>query len=160
MEHTHKESQKQSTRSIALKATVHCLAGCSIGEVLGMVIGTAAGYSNTLTIVISIILAFIFGYSFTLLPLIRGGINFKAALLLALASDTISITLMEIIDNLIMMIIPGAMDAGLNRPLFWGSLLTSLIVAGTLAFPVNYWLILKGKGHAKVHNLHSEHAGH
>jgi len=143
-----------SLNRTAFQATVHCLTGCAIGEVLGMVIGTAAGYSDFATIVLSVVLAFFFGYALTLLPLIRAKLTFGTALGLAFASDTASITLMEIIDNAIMLIIPGAMDAGLISALFWGSLAFSLVVAGAAAYPLNRWLIARGRGHAVVHHYH------
>lgn len=144
-----------SVNRVAFSATVHCLTGCSIGEVLGMVIGTAFGWSNLPTLVIAVILAFAFGYLLTLWPLVRTGIVFRRALGLAFASDTLSITVMEIVDNAIMLAIPGAMDAGLTSPLFWGSLAVSLLVAGVAAFPVNRWLIGRGLGHARVHQHHA-----
>jgi hypothetical protein len=143
-----------SLNRVAFSATAHCLTGCAIGEVLGMVIGTALGLGNFTTIALAVILAFMFGYAFTLVPLVHSGLAFGAALPLALASDTASITLMEIIDNAIMLVIPGAMDAGLSQPLFWGSLAFSLIVAGIAAFPLNRWLIARGMGHAVVHAHH------
>jgi hypothetical protein len=139
---------------LAFSATTHCLTGCAIGEVLGMVIGTALGWSNWPTVAIAILLAFLFGYSLTLLPLLRAGIATGTALGLAFASDTLSITVMEIIDNAVMLVIPGAMNAGLTEPLFWGSLILSLVLAGIAAFPVNRWLISRGQGHALVHAHH------
>jgi len=139
---------------IAFSATIHCLTGCAIGEVLGMVIGTALGLGNAATIILAIILAFIFGYLLTLVPLLRAGLAGAAALRLAFASDTASITVMEIVDNAIMLAIPGAMDAGLTDMLFWGSLAFSLIVAGLAAWPVNIWLIGRGRGHAVIHSYH------
>jgi hypothetical protein len=139
----------------ALTATLHCLAGCAIGEVLGMVIGTALGLDNVTTIVLAVALAFFFGYLLTMLPLMRSGMSRRAAVRLALAADTVSITLMEIVDNAIMWAIPGAMDAGLDTLLFWGSLAFALFVAGLAAWPVNYWLIARGRGHAVVHEHHA-----
>jgi len=139
---------------VALSATVHCLTGCAIGEVLGMVIGTALTWSNGATIALSIVLAFLFGYALTMMPLLRAGLAIGAAAGLAFAADTISIAIMEIIDNLIMVAIPGAMDAGLGSALFWGSLAGSLVIAGAAAFPVNRWLIDRGRGHAVVHRHH------
>jgi hypothetical protein len=136
---------------VALSATLHCLTGCAIGEVLGMLIGTAAGFSNLATIVLSIALAFVFGYGLTSLPLLRAGLTLSAVVPIALASDTLSITTMEIVDNAIVLAVPGAMDAGLGALLFWGSLAFSLAVAGAFALPVNRWLIARGKGHAVVH---------
>jgi len=135
-------------------ATVHCLTGCTIGEVLGMVVGTALGWSNWPTVALAVVLAFFFGYAMTLWPLRKSGMAWGTALGLAFASDTLSMTTMEVVDNAIMLVIPGAMDAGLGTALFWGSLIVSLIVAGIAAFPVNRWLIAKGKGHALVHAHH------
>ena len=145
-----------SLNRLAFSATVHCLTGCAIGEVLGMIIGTALGWSDLATIVLAVVLAFFFGYSLTMLPLLRGGLALGAAIPLALASDTISIAVMEIVDNAIMLLIPGAMEAGLTNLLFWGSLAVALLIAGAVAFPVNRWLIARGKGHAVVH-AHHEH---
>ena len=142
---------------LAFSATVHCLTGCAIGEVLGMVIGTALGWSNVATIVLSIVLAFFFGYLLTMLPLLRSGLVLAAAVPLALASDTLSIAVMEIVDNAIIVLIPGALDAGLASLLFWGSLAASLLIAGVVAFPVNRWLIARGKGHAVMHAHHAHH---
>lgn len=143
-----------SLNRTALSATVHCLTGCAIGEVLGMVVGTGFGLANWVTVVLSVALAFIFGYSLTMLPLVRSGLGLKTAAALALASDTASIALMEVVDNVIMVFIPGAMEAGLGALLFWGSLLVSLVVAGVMAFPLNRWLIRRGKGHAVIHAYH------
>jgi uncharacterized protein DUF4396 len=144
-----------SLNRLAVSATVHCLTGCAIGEVLGMVIGTALGWGNLGTVVLSIVLAFFFGYSLTMVPLLRGGLVLAAAVPLALASDTVSIAVMEIVDNAIMVLIPGALGAGLANLLFWGSLAASLVIAGVVAFPVNRWLIARGKGHAVVHEHHA-----
>ncbi len=138
----------------AFSATLHCLTGCAIGEVLGVVIGTALGWSTVATIALAIVLAFFFGYGLTMLPLLRSGIALGAALPLAFASDTLSITVMEIVDNFIIVVIPGAMDAGLGSLLFWGSLAFALAVAFVAAFPVNRYLISRGKGHAVVHKHH------
>ena len=146
--------QQQSLNRLAFSATVHCLTGCAIGEVLGMIIGTAFGWSDLGTIAISIALAFVFGYTLTSLPLLRSGMALGAVIPIALASDTISITIMEIVDNAIMLLIPGAMEAGLTNLLFWGSLAVALLVAGAVAFPVNRWLIRRGRGHAVVHAYH------
>lgn len=146
-----------SPNRLAFSATVHCLTGCAIGEVLGMVIGTALSWGNAATIALSVVLAFFFGYALTMLPLLRGGLAFGATVGLALASDTVSITIMEIVDNLIMLVIPGAMGAGLGDALFWGSLAVSLVIAGAVAFPVNRWLIARGRGHAVVHRYHGQH---
>src|SRR5918992_5032531 len=138
----------------AFSATLHCLTGCAIGEVLGIVIGTALGWGNSATIALAIVLAFFFGYGLTMLPLLRSGMALAAVLPLAFASDTLSITVMEIVDNLIIVAIPGAMDAGLGSLLFWGSLALALAVAFIAAFPVNKYLISRGKGHAVVHKHH------
>jgi hypothetical protein len=138
----------------AFSATLHCLTGCAIGEVLGMVIGTVLGWGNFATIVLAIVLAFFFGYGLTMLPLLRSGMALGAVLPLAFASDTLSITVMEIVDNLIIVVVPGAMDAGLGSLLFWGSLAFALAVAFVAAFPVNRYLISRGKGHAVVHEHH------
>jgi hypothetical protein len=146
-----------SLNRLAFTATAHCLSGCAIGEVLGMVIGTAWGWNTGPTIALAVVLAFFFGYAFTMLPLLRAGIAFGAVLRLALASDTVSILIMEIVDNAIMLIIPGAMEAGLTTALFWVSLAVSLLIAGAAAFPVNRWLIARGKGHAVVHKHHGHH---
>jgi hypothetical protein len=143
-----------SLNRTAFSATLHCLTGCAIGEVLGIVIGTALGWSTVATIALAIVLAFFFGYGLTMLPLLRSGIALGAALPLAFASDTLSITVMEIVDNFIIVVIPGAMDAGLSSLLFWGSLAFALAVAFVAAFPVNRYLISRGKGHAVVHKHH------
>ena len=143
-----------SLNRVAFSATAHCLTGCAIGEVLGMVIGTALGWSNVATIVLAVALAFLFGYSLTMLPLLRSGMALAAVLPLAFASDTLSITVMEIVDNLIMVAVPGAMEAGPTSLLFWGSLAFALAVAFVVAFPVNRYLIARGKGHAVVHQHH------
>lgn len=145
---------EQSLNRVAFSATVHCLTGCAIGEVLGMIIGTALGWGDFQTIALAVALAFLFGYSFTFVPLLRSGLAFGAAAPIALAADTISITVMEIVDNAIMVLIPGAMEAGLTNLLFWGSLAAALLIAGAVAYPVNRWLIARGKGHAVVHQHH------
>jgi hypothetical protein len=145
--------------AMAASATLHCLTGCAIGEVLGMVIGTALGLSNAATIALAVALAFVFGYLLTTLPLLRSGMQRSRALKLALAADTASITLMEIVDNAIMLAIPGAMDAGLDTLLFWASLAFALVVAGLAAWPLNRWLIARGRGHAVVHSHHG-HSAH
>ena len=139
---------------IALLATLHCLAGCAVGEVAGMVIGTALGFSNGETIALAVVLAFISGYAFTMLPLLRAGYGLRVASRLALLADTASIAVMEVVDNLVMLAIPGAMDAPLGSVLFWGSLALALAIAGVAAFPLNRWLIARGRGHAVVHAHH------
>ncbi|MDX6708495.1 MAG: hypothetical protein QOI48_4341 [Solirubrobacteraceae bacterium] len=144
----------QSLNSLAFSATVHCLTGCAIGEVLGMVIGTALGWNAAATIVLSVALAFLFGYSLTSLPLLRSGMTLAAVAPLAFASDTISITIMEIVDNTIMVAIPGAMDASLTDLGFWAALAAALLIAGAAAYPANRWLLARGKGHAVVHAHH------
>ena len=137
--------------AVALSATLHCLTGCALGEIAGMVIGTAIGLSNWGTVALAIFLAFLFGYTLTSLPLLRAGLALGAVIPIALASDTLSITVMEIVDNVIVLTVPGAMDAGLGDVLFWGSLAFALVIAGGFAFPVNRWLIARGKGHVAVH---------
>jgi hypothetical protein len=145
---------EQSLNRVAFSATVHCLTGCAIGEVLGMIIGTALGWGDFETIALAVVLAFFFGYSLTMLPLLRSGLALAAAIPVALAADTISITIMEIVDNAIMLLIPGAMEAGLDNAKFWGSLAVALLIAGAVAYPVNRWLIQRGRGHAVVHEYH------
>lgn len=142
---------RHQLNALAFAATVHCLTGCAIGEVAGMAIGTALGFSNFGTIMLAVVLAFLFGYGLTSLPLLRSGMALGAVVPIALASDTLSIATMEIVDNLIMLTIPGAMEAGLDSLLFWGSLAFALVVAGLVALPVNRWLIARGKGHAVIH---------
>ncbi len=137
--------------AMALSATLHCLTGCAIGEVLGVVIGTALGWSDPATIALAVGLAFLFGYGLTSLPLLRAGIAFAAVVPIALASDTLSIATMEIVDNAIIVAIPGAMEAGVGDVMFWGSLAVALVIAGIVAYPVNRWLLARGKGHAAVH---------
>ncbi len=144
-------TDRQELNALAFMATVHCLTGCAIGEVAGMAIGTALGLSNFATVVLAVVLAFFFGYGLTSLPLLRSGMALGAVIPIAFASDTLSIATMEVVDNLIVLTIPGAMDAGLGSLLFWGSLAFALVVAGLVALPVNRWLIARGKGHAVVH---------
>jgi uncharacterized protein DUF4396 len=138
----------------AVSATLHCLTGCAIGEVLGMVLGTWWGWSSGATIGLAIALAFVFGYSLTIAPVLRAGLPLRAALGVALAADTVSITVMEVVDNLGMLLIPGAMEAGLSSWLFWGALAASLALAFVLTVPVNRALIARGRGHAVVHGYH------
>jgi hypothetical protein len=148
-------SSAQSLNRLAFSATVHCLTGCAIGEVLGMIIGTALDFSNLGTIALAVVLAFFFGYLLTSLPLLRSGMALAAVVPIALASDTISITIMEIVDNAILLLIPGAMDAGLDDIGFYLALAAALLIAGAAAFPANRWLIGRGKGHAVVHQMHA-----
>ena len=148
-----------SLTRLAAQATTHCLTGCAIGEVLGMVIATALDWGNLPAIALSVVLAFLFGYALTIRPLLASGMRLRQAGRLALAADTVSITVMEITDNAILLLIPAAMDAQLTDPLFWGSLAFSLAVAGVVAFPVNRWMIGRGQGHAVVHAAHDGHHG-
>ncbi|HVW39915.1 MAG TPA: DUF4396 domain-containing protein [Amycolatopsis sp.] len=152
--HTSSHGMGTATWNTAARATLHCLTGCAIGEVLGMVIGTAAGLPNVTTVVISVVLAFGFGYALTIRGVLRAGVDIRAALKIALAADTVSIAVMEIVDNLVVVTVPGAMDAGLARPLFWLSLAGSLVIAFLVTTPVNKWMISRGKGHAVVHRYH------
>src|SRR5688500_4862386 len=152
MEHGH--HAMDATWAVALSATLHCLTGCAIGEVLGMIIGTAAGWSDGATIALSITLAFFFGYSLTSLPLLRSGLALGAVIPIALAADTFSIAVMEIVDNAIMVLIPGAMEQSLLDAGFYAALTSALIIAGLVAWPVNRWLISKGRGHAVAHAHH------
>jgi hypothetical protein len=145
----------QALNRLAFSATVHCLTGCAIGEVLGMILSTWWGWGSVASIVLSIVLAFFFGYGLTAMPLLRAGMSLREATPLAFASDTASITTMEIVDNVFLLIVPGALAAGLNSPLFWWSLIVSLLIAGAVAFPINRWLIARGKGHAVVHRYHA-----
>jgi hypothetical protein len=151
--------EKTSFNRLAFSATAHCLTGCAIGEVLGLVIASALGWGNAASIVLAVVLAFFFGYSLTMVPLLRSGIALTSALPVAFAADTLSITVMEIVDNLIILIIPGAMEAGPLTFLFWGSLAIALAVAFVAAFPLNRYLIARGRGHAVVHHYHGHHGG-
>jgi hypothetical protein len=153
-EHHHHELPRsgRALDAVALSATLHCLTGCAIGEVAGMVIGTAIGFSQWGTVALSVALAFLFGYSLTSLPLVRAGLALAAVVPIALATDTFSIAVMEVVDNALMLLIPGAMESGVGDILFWGSLSFALVVAGVIAFPVNRWLITRGRGHAVLHN--------
>lgn len=156
-DHSHHEHQHQPAKAswgMAASATLHCLTGCAIGEVLGMVIGTALGWGNVATIVLAVALAFVFGYALTMRGVLRAGVGFKQALKVALAADTVSIIVMEIVDNGVMLVVPGAMEAGLGSWLFWGALAFALAVAFVLTTPVNKWLIGRGSGHAVVHAYH------
>jgi hypothetical protein len=151
--HTHSElpTSGRALTAVSISATLHCLTGCAIGEIVGMAIGTALGFGNWGTVALAVALAFVFGYSLTSLPLLRAGLALSAVIPIALASDTFSIAVMEIVDNLVVLVVPGALDAGLGSMLFWGSLSFALAVAFVAALPVNRWLIARGKGHAAVH---------
>ncbi|MFJ5997272.1 DUF4396 domain-containing protein [Streptomyces sp. NPDC092370] len=158
MDHTAHEPGKRAhgtaSWGTAVKATLHCLTGCVVGEILGMVIGTALGWGNVPTMVLAIGLAFLFGYSFTLIAVVRSGLDLKAAIRIALAADTVSIAVMELVDNLIIALTPGAMDAHLSDGLFWSALLGGFAVAFLITTPVNKWMIGRGEGHAVVHAHH------
>jgi len=152
-EHGHGHGYESLNRS-AVRATLHCLTGCAIGEVLGMVIATALGWGNTASVTISVVLAFFFGYALTFGPILRAGVPLRRAARLTVASDTISIATMELVDNAFILIVPGAIAAGLSEGLFWWSLFLSLAIAFVVTVPVNRWLIARGRGHAVVHGLH------
>jgi len=149
------EQHGSSLTKSAVQATLHCLTGCAIGEILGMVLATAFGWGNALSIGVSIVLAFVFGYALTLRSVLRAGVSPRRGLSLAFASDTLSITTTELVDNLFIVLVPGALAAGLTDSLFWWSLVVSLAVAFVAAVPVNRWLIARGRGHAVVHQLHA-----
>jgi hypothetical protein len=155
MDHAAPSHPPAGLNRLALSATVHCLTGCAIGEVLGMVIGTALGLSDLATVALAVALAFVFGYSLTSLPLLRSGLALGTVVPIALASDTASIAVMEIVDNAILLLIPGAMDLGLADPGFWAALGVALLIAGAAAYPVNRWLLARGRGHAFVHAHHA-----
>ncbi|MEU1512814.1 DUF4396 domain-containing protein [Streptomyces sp. NPDC005811] len=152
--HVHHTTTPAATWAMAAQATLHCLTGCAIGEVLGMVVGTALGWGNLSTTILAIVLAFFFGYSLTLRGVLRAGLGFRAALRVALAADTLSIAVMELIDNGVIVLWPDAMDATLSDVLFWASLAISLALAFVVTVPVNKWMIGRGKGHAVVHRYH------
>lgn len=152
--HSDRPAKSESLNYTALVATLHCLLGCAVGEVAGLLIGTALDWSNAATIVLAVALAFATGFAFTALPFLRRGYAIKAALRIALAADAASITIMELVDNSLMLAIPGAMDAPIDSLFFWASMLVSLAVAGVAAYPVNRWLIARGKGHAVAHTHH------
>ncbi|HJQ52147.1 MAG TPA: DUF4396 domain-containing protein [Gaiellaceae bacterium] len=154
MEHAHHHGSASATRS-AIQATLHCLTGCAIGEILGMVLSAALGLGNATSIAISVLLAFVFGYGLTVGPVIRAGVAPRRAARLAIASDTVSIATMELVDNAFILLVPGAIAAGLADGLFWWSLLVSLAIAFVLTVPVNRWLIVRGRGHAVMHELHA-----
>jgi hypothetical protein len=157
MDHAHHQHTKQpdSLTGSAVQATLHCLTGCAIGEVLGMVLATAFGFGNAASIAFSVALAFLFGYTLTIRPVLHASVGFRRAAGVAFASDTVSITTMEIVDNAFILIVPGAMAAGLADGLFWWSLGLSLVIAFVLTVPVNRWLIARGRGHAVMHGLHA-----
>jgi hypothetical protein len=152
--HHHAHQMPTSLWRQATSATLHCLTGCAIGEILGMVIGSALGWGNFATVVLSIALAFVFGYSLTMRPVLRAGLPFGAAIGVAFASDTVSISVMELVDNVFIVAVPGAMAAGLASGLFWVTLLASLAIAFVVTVPVNRWLIARGRGHAVMHEYH------
>jgi Domain of unknown function (DUF4396) len=152
---THGDASRSSLNRAAFSATVHCLTGCAIGEVLGMVLATAFGWGDVASIALAIVLAFFFGYSLTFGPVLRAGVPFRRALRVAFASDTASISLMELVDNAFIVLVPGALAAGLGDALFWWSLGVSLVVAFAFALPLNRWLIARGRGHAVAHAYHS-----
>ncbi|MEV4636349.1 DUF4396 domain-containing protein [Actinoplanes sp. NPDC049548] len=151
---THHAGGTGTSWRMAAQATLHCLTGCAIGEVLGMVVGTALGLSTWSTVVLAIVLAFVFGYGLTMRGVLLAGVDVRTALKVALAADTISITVMEILDNAVIVVVPGAMEAGLTSGLFWASLAFALVVAFVLTVPINRWLISRGRGHAVVHQYH------
>lgn len=153
-EHAHGGHAHGATWAMAVKATLHCLTGCAVGEILGMVVGTSLSWGNVPTMVLAIALAFVFGYSFTLFAVVRAGVSLKAAVKVALAADTVSIAVMELVDNAIIALTPGAMDAQLSDSLFWFALLGGFAVAFVITTPVNKWMIGRGKGHAVVHAYH------
>ena len=155
MEHSdHTVTEGSALTRNAISATLHCLTGCAIGEVLGMVIGTALGWGDLQTVALAVGLAFVFGYAFTIGPVVRSGLSLRAAVPVALAADTVSIAVMEVVDNLVMVGVPGALNAGLANWIFWASLAFSLAVAFVVTVPVNHWMIGRGLGHAKVHEFH------
>jgi uncharacterized membrane protein YbjE (DUF340 family) len=154
VDHASEAHGQESLNRSAFSATTHCLTGCAIGEVLGMILATWWGWSNFASIVLAIVLAFFFGYALTLGPVLRAGVPPRRALSLAFASDTASITVMEITDNAFILLVPGAIDAGLGQALFWWSLGVSLLVAFVFAFPLNRWLISRGRGNAVIHAYH------
>ncbi|WP_241153837.1 DUF4396 domain-containing protein [Nocardioides pantholopis] len=155
--HDHQPGHGGGVNAMAANATLHCLTGCAIGEILGLMIGTALGLATGATIALAVGLAFLFGYALSTLPLLRAGASFTAALSLVFAADTISIATMELVDNLVMALIPGAMDSGLVNPIFWIGMMIALAVAFVAAFPVNRYLIGRGKGHALTHQYSAQH---
>ena len=158
-EHTSHRPDGPALSRLAVSATLHCLTGCAIGEILGLVLATWWGLANAPSILLAVVLAFVFGYSLTIAPVLRSGLPLRRALGVAFAADTVSILMMEIVDNAVVLAVPGAMDAGLLSLLFWGSLAVSLAVAFVVTVPVNRALIARGKGHAVVHEYHHQHRG-
>jgi len=152
---THAPHERSDTDGLALAATIHCLTGCGIGEVVGLGGATALGLGNLASLVLGIVLAYAFGYGLTLVPLLRAGMPLLRATLVTFAAETLSITTMEIVDNVVVVAIPGAMDAGITDLLFWGSLAVSLALAFVAAYPLNRWLVARGLGHARVHSQHA-----
>jgi hypothetical protein len=144
----------ESSDKAAASATLHCLSGCAIGEIIGLILGTSLGWSAGLTIAVSVTLAFLFGYALSLIPVLKAGVALGTALGLVLAADTLSIATMEIVDNAIMALVPGAMSAGIVNPIFWLTLTVSLIAAFAAAYPVNRYLLRRGQGHALMHQYH------
>ena len=160
-EHSHADHDQHDPGDVnrmAASATLHCLTGCAIGEIAGLIIGTAAGLSNAVTIALSVALAFVFGFSLSSLPLLKAGLGVGAALSVVLAADTLSILTMEVVDNAVMAVIPGAMDAGLVNPVFWVGMMIALSAAFAAAYPVNRYLLGRGKGHALTHEFHGRPA--
>ncbi len=158
-DHASRDQASMGTRSMALSATLHCLTGCAIGEIAGLMVGTAIGLSTGWTIALAVTLAFFFGYTLSTLPLLKAGLGVGTALSVVLAADTLSIATMEIVDNTVMALIPGAMDAGLVNPLFWVGMMAALTVAFFAAYPVNRYLLARGKGHALTHEYHEASGG-
>ena len=159
MDHSmhHAPAPAPTTWGAAAQATLHCLTGCAIGEVLGMPVVTAIWIQTATSVVLSIVLAFVFGYALTMRGVLRAGVDLRTALKVALVADTVSIAVMEVLDNTVIVAVPGAIDAGLTSGLFWASLAGSLLVAFLLTTPVNRWMISRGKGHAVVHHYHHGH---
>ncbi len=156
----HTGADGSALNAMAASATLHCLTGCALGEVLGLMVGTALGWSAAWTIALSVTLAFFFGYLLSTVPLLQAGLGFAAALSVVFAADTLSIATMELVDNAVMALIPGAMEAGLAHPLFWVSMTLALGAAFVAAYPVNRWLLARGKGHALTHRYHHGHEAH
>lgn len=153
-QHVHTHAHAGSSRAMAVSATLHCLTGCAIGEVTGLLIGPALGLGTGATVVLAVALAFLFGYTLSTLPLLRAGLGVGAALSVVLAADTLSIATMEVVDNLVMAVVPGAMDAGLVNVVFWVAMPVALAAAFAAAYPVNRWLLARGRGHALTHEFH------